>query len=48
MILIDTQKEEFNKLKDIHIFDKIDNEKRYHGNLLVIGLGGIGSRVVCN
>lgn len=48
MILIDTQKEEFNKLKDIHIFDKIDNEKRFHGDLLVIGLGGIGSRVVCN
>ncbi|MGN0151109.1 MAG: tubulin-like doman-containing protein [Wujia sp.] len=48
MILIDTQKEEFSKLKDIRIFEKIDNEKRYNGDLLVIGLGGMGSRVVCN
>lgn len=46
MILIDTQKEEFSKLKDIRIFEKIDNEKRFNGNLLVIGLGGLGSRVV--
>ena len=48
MILIDTQKEEFSKIKDIRIFEKIDNEKRFNGNLLVIGLGGLGSRVVCN
>lgn len=46
MILIDTQKEEFSKLKDIRIFEKIDNERRFNGNLLVIGLGGLGSRVV--
>ena len=26
MILIDTQKEEFTKLKDIRIFEKLDNE----------------------
>lgn len=48
MILIDTQKEEFTKLKDIRIFEKIDNQKRYNGDLLVIGLGGMGSSVVCN
>lgn len=46
MILIDTQKEEFGKLKDIRIFEKLDNEKRFNGNLLVIGLGGLGSSVV--
>lgn len=47
MILIDTQKEEFTKLKDIHIFEKIDNdEKKLNGDLLVIGLGGLGGRVV--
>lgn len=49
MILIDTQKEEFTKLKDIRIFEKIDNEERkLNGDLLVIGLGGIGSKVVTN
>ena len=48
MILIDTQKEEFTKLKDIRIFEKLDNEQRYNGDLLVIGLGGMGSQVVCN
>lgn len=48
MILIDTQKEEFSRLKDIRIFEKMDNEKRYNGDLLVIGLGGLGSQVVCN
>ncbi len=48
MILIDTQKEEFTRLKDIRIFEKMDNEQRYNGNLLVIGLGGMGSQVVCN
>ena len=42
MILIDTQKEEFTKLKDIRIFEKLDNEQRYNGDLLVIGLGGMG------
>ena len=34
MILIDTQKEEFTKLKDIRIFEKLDNEQRYNGDLL--------------
>ena len=48
MILIDTQKEEFTRLKDIRIFEKMDNEQRYNGDLLVIGLGGMGSQVVCN
>ena len=28
MILTDTQKEEFTKLKDIRIFEKLDNEQR--------------------
>lgn len=49
MILIDTQKEEFTKLKEIRIFEKIDNdEKKLNGDLLVIGLGGLGGRVVTN
>ncbi len=48
MILIDTQKEEFSKLKDIRVFGKISHDDRFNGNLLVIGLGGIGSRTVCN
>ena len=48
MILIDTQKEEFSKLKEIRIFGKIDNEERFNGDLLVIGLGGIGGNIVCN
>jgi len=49
MILIDTQKEEFTKLRDIRIFEKIDDEdKKVNGDLLVIGLGGLGSKVVTN
>ena len=47
MILIDTQKEEFSKLKDIRVFGKISHENRFNKNFLVIGLGGIGSRAVC-
>lgn len=47
MILIDTQKEEFSKLKDIRIFGKISHEGRFNRNLLVVGLGGLGSRTVC-
>ncbi len=47
MILIDTQKEEFSKLKDIRVFGKISHDGRFNGNLLVIGLGGLGSRAVC-
>ena len=46
MILIDTQKEEFNKLKHVRIFSKVENENRFNGDLLVIGLGGVGGRVV--
>ena len=46
MILIDTQKEEFNKLKHVRIFSKVENENRFNGNLLVIGLGGVGGKVV--
>ena len=46
MILIDTQKEEFNKLKHVRIFSKVENENRFNGDLLVIGLGGVGGKVV--
>ncbi len=48
MILIDTQKKEFNRLKDVRIFDKGDNDQKLNGHLLVIGLGGSGSRAVLN
>ncbi len=47
MILIDTQKEEFSRLKDIRIFGKISHDDRFNKNLLVVGLGGVGSRAVC-
>lgn len=48
MILIETQKEEFNRLKDISIFGKVSNEDRFNGDILFVGLGGVGSSVVCN
>ena len=48
MILIDTQKSEFNKLRDIRIFDKGDDDQKLNGHLLVIGLGGSGSKAVLN
>lgn len=48
MILLDTQKEEFSKLKEIKIFDKVSNEERFNRDLLYIGLGGVGARVVTN
>lgn len=47
MILIDTQKEEFSKLKDIRIFGKIDNENRFNRDLLFVALGGIGTEILC-
>lgn len=46
MILIDTQKQEFSRLKDIRIFGKEDDDKRFYEDLLVIGLGGVGGKVV--
>lgn len=50
MILIDTQKEEFSKLKKIRIFgkskDKQQEENEFYGDLLVVGLGGVGRQVV--
>ncbi len=46
MILIETQKEEFNRLKDIRIFGNVDNEIKFNGDLLVLGLGGLGGKVV--
>lgn len=48
MILLDTQKEEFSKLREIKIFDKVSNEERFNRDLLYIGLGGVGARVVTN
>lgn len=45
MILLDTQKREFGKLKDIRIFGKINTEDIFNGDLLVIGLGGVGCKV---
>lgn len=47
MILIDTQKEEFSRLKDVRVFGRISHDNRFNKNLLVIGLGGLGSRTVC-
>lgn len=47
MILIDTQKEEFSKLKDIRVFGNVSEEEGFNGNLLVIGLGGMGTSVAC-
>ncbi len=46
MILIDTQKEEFSKIKDIRIFGVSNDEKRFNGDTLVIALGGCGREVV--
>lgn len=46
MILIDTQKEEFAKLKDVRVFGKDDEEQTFNRDLLIIGLGGIGCKVL--
>ena len=46
MILLETQKEEFSRLKDVRIFGKDEQGERINGDLLVIGLGGIGSKVL--
>ena len=46
MILLQTQKEEFSKLKDVRIFGKDEKGEKINGDLLVIGLGGIGGKVV--
>ena len=46
MILLDTQKEEFSKLREIRVFGKDDEEVLFNGDLLVIGLGGIGRKVL--
>ena len=46
MILIDTQKEEFSKLKKVRIFGKAKGETGFYGDLLVIGLGGVGRQCV--
>ena len=46
MILLQTQKEEFSKLKDVTIFGTEEQGEKINGDLLVIGLGGIGGKVV--
>ena len=46
MILIDTQKEEFSKLKHIRILNKAEEENQFYGDFLLIGLGGIGRQCV--
>ena len=46
MILLQTQKEEFSKLKDVRIFGKDDQGERINGDILFVGLGGIGGKVV--
>ncbi len=48
MILIDTQKEEFSKLKDIRIFGKEEDGEKFYKDFLVIGLGGVGGKVVAS
>ncbi len=42
MILIDTQKKEFNRLKDIRILEKGISDAGFNGDILIIGLGGVG------
>ncbi|MCR5214719.1 MAG: tubulin-like doman-containing protein [Eubacterium sp.] len=48
MILLETQKEEFSKLKDVRIFGTDEKGERINGDLLVLGLGGVGGKVVAN
>lgn len=45
MILIDTQKEEFERLKELRIFEK-ENPDVFNGNILFVGLGGLGTSVI--
>ncbi len=46
MILIDTQKEEFSKLRQIRILNKAEEENQFYGDFLLIGLGGVGRQCV--
>ncbi len=46
MILLETQKEEFSRLRDIRIFGKESGEERFNGDILYLGLGGMGRKVV--
>lgn len=46
MILLETQKEEFSRLKDVRIFGKDEVGERINGDLLIVGLGGIGNKVL--
>ena len=46
MILIDTQKEEFSKLRHIRILNKAEEENQFYGDFLLIGLGGVGRQCV--
>lgn len=46
MILIDTQKEEFSKLRQIRILNRAEEENQFYGDFLLIGLGGVGRQCV--
>ena len=46
MIFLETQKEEFSKLKDVRIFGTDEVGERINGDLLVVGLGGVGGKVL--
>ena len=45
MILLETQKEAFSKLKDVRIFGNEEEGERINGDLLIVGLGGVGGKV---
>ena len=46
MILIDTQKEEFSKRRQIRVLNKAEEENQFYGDFLLIGLGGVGRQCV--
>ena len=45
MILLETQKEAFSKLKDVRIFGNDEEGERINGDLLIVGLGGVGGKI---
>ena len=46
MIFLETQKEEFSRLKEVSIFGQQEGGEKINGDLLVVGLGGVGGKVV--
>ena len=46
MIFLETQKEEFSRLKEVSIFGQQEDGEKINGDLLVVGLGGVGGKVV--